>query len=510
MKSVLDDIRKAAESDLYQFARLINPLRVYGDVHKEVFKWLMNKDKPNQLLLLPRSHMKSHCIAVWCAWWITKNPATTILYLSATSDLAEKQLFAIKQMLDSDIYRRYWPQMTHPDEGKRAKWSSTEIMVDHPIRILEGVRDPTLRAAGLTTTTTGSHADVLVPDDVVVPDNAYTEEGRRKVSAAMSQMASILNTGGIVKACGTRYHPADQYSIWLSQKVQIFNDSDEVIDEEPIWDVFERVVEINGVFLWPREARDDGKEFGFNRRELARISAMYTDRTQFYAQYYNDPNDPESNRLDHSRFQYYDPVHVRQEGGVWFFKNKRLNVYAAIDFAFSRSKKADYTAIVVVGIDSEGYIYVLDIDRFKTDKIAEYYERVILLHSKWQFKKLRAEVTVAQSIICNDLKDRIRQEGMSLSIDEFRPTRNLGTKEERIAAVLEPRYEALTIFHKRGGHTPALEEELLLARPQHDDLKDCLASVVEIAKPPSRRNDYEETQNIVPFSRRFGGVSYKS
>jgi hypothetical protein len=41
-------------------------------------------------------------------------------------------------------------------------------------------------------------------------------------------------------------------------------------------------------------------------------------------------------------------------------------------------------------------------------------------------------------------------------------------------------------------------------------LKDCLASVVEIAKPPSRRNDYEETQNIVPFSRRFGGVSYKS
>lgn len=508
MKSVLDEIRQAAEKDLYQFARLINPLRVYGDVHKEVFKWLMNLEKPNQLLLLPRSHMKSHCVAVWCAWWITKNPATTILYLSATSDLAEKQLFAIKQMLDSDIYRRYWPQMTHPDEGKRAKWSSTEIMVDHPVRIREGVRDPTLRAAGLTTTTTGSHADVLVPDDVVVPDNAYTEEGRRKVAAAMSQMASILNTGGIVKACGTRYHPADQYSIWLSQMIQVFNENDEIVGEEPIWDVFERVVEVNGNFLWPREARDDGKEFGFNRRELARISAMYSDRTQFYAQYYNDPNDPESNRLDHSRFQYYDPIHVKQEGGQWFFKNKKLNVYAAIDFAFSRSKKADYTAIVVVGIDSDGYIYVLDMDRFKTDKIAEYYERVIMLHSKWQFKKLRAEVTIAQSIICNDLKDRIRQEGMTLAIDEFRPTRNNGTKEERIAAVLEPRYESMTIYHRRGGHTPALEEELLLARPQHDDLKDCLASVVEIAKPPSSRNNFEQRHNVVPFSSRFGGVSY--
>lgn len=508
MKSILDEIREAAEADLYHFACLVNPLRVYGEVHKEVFKWLMSEDKPNQLLLLPRSHMKSHCIAVWCAWWITKNPSTSILYLSATSDLAEKQLFAIKQMLESDNYRRYWPSMIHPDEGKRAKWSSTEIMVDHPIRVKEGVRDPTLRAAGLTTTTTGSHADVLVPDDVVVPDNAYTEEGRRKVAAAMSQMASILNTGGIVKACGTRYHPADQYSIWLTQTMQVFDEDDNLIGEEPIWDIFERVVEVNGVFLWPREARDDGKEFGFNRRELSRISSMYTDRTQFFAQYYNDPNDPESNRLDASRFQYFDPVHLSFEGTYWMFKGKRLNVYAAIDFAFSLNKKADFTAIVVVGIDSDGYIYVLDMERFKTDKIAEYYERVIALHSKWMFKKLRAETTVAQSIICNDLKDRIRKEGMTLIIDEYRPTRNQGSKEERIAAVLEPRYESMTMFHCRGGHTPALEEELLLARPQHDDLKDCLASAVELAKPPSNRNNLERKTNVVQFSKRFGGVAY--
>lgn len=510
MSTLIDEIRSVAEKDLYQFARLVNPKRLYGDVHKEVFKWLMQEETPNQLLLLPRSHMKSHCIAVWCAWWLTKNPATTILYLSATSDLAEKQLFAIKQVIESDIYRKYWPRMIHPDEGKRTKWSSTEIMVDHPIRIEEGVRDPSIRAAGLTTTTTGAHADVLVADDVVVPDNAYTEEGRRKVAAAMSQMASILNTGGIVKACGTRYHPADQYSIWLAQKISIFNEeTDEIEDEKPIWDVFERVVEKDGVFLWPRESRDDGKAFGFDRKELSRISAMYTDRTQFYAQYYNDPNDPESNRLDASRFQYFDPVHIKHEDGQWFFKNKKLNVYAAIDFAFSKAKKADFTAIVVVGIDSDGYIYVLDMDRFKTDKIAEYYERIIALHAKWQFKKLRAEVTVAQSIIANDLKDRIRQEGMALAIDESRPTRNQGTKEERIAAILEPRYDSLTVFHCRGGYTPALEEELLLARPQHDDLKDCLASAVEIAKPPSSRNNVDLKRNVIPFSGRFGGVSFR-
>lgn len=505
-KSVIRELREVAEADLYTFACLVNPMRVYGELHKEVFRWLMSEEMPNQLLLLPRAHMKSHCIAVWCAWWLTKNPETSILYVSATSSLAESQLYAIKGILTSDKYSLYWPEMIHPEEGKRERWSATAISVDHPKRKMEGTRDPTVLAAGLTTNTTGFHADIVVPDDVVVPDNAYTEDGRRKCAAAMSQMASILNTGGMIKACGTRYHPSDQYNEWRGQQVPIYNDEDEIENYEPIWDILEKVVEHNGTFVWPRETRDDGKSFGFNRKELARISAMYTDRTQFYAQYYNDPNDPESNRLDANQFQYFDPKFITYSNGCWYMKGKPLNVYAAIDFAFSLSKKADYTAIVVVGVDPDGYIYVLDIDRFKTDKMKVYFDKVAAMHSKWMFKKLRGEVTVAQQIIVNDLKDSIRKEGMTLSIDEHRPNRHQGSKEERIAAVLEPRYENLTIFHCRGGYTPALEEELLLARPQHDDIKDCLASVVEIAKAPRQRRELAKTTNVLQFNSRFGGI----
>jgi len=505
--STKDLIRQQAEDDLYYFARLINPLYLYGELHKDVFRWLMKMNHPNQLLLLPRGHLKSHCVAVWVVWWITKHPETTILYISATSELAESQLYAIKNTLTSPVYTRYWPTMINPEEGKRERWSATKIAVDHPKRKLEGVRDATVAVAGLTTTTTGWHADVIVPDDVVVPENAYTEDGRRKVASAMSQMSSILNTGGMVKACGTRYHPADQYDIWLKQKVSVFNDEGEVVDEEPIWEVFERVVEVEGEFLWPRTSRGDGKMFGFDRKELARISAMYTDRTQFYAQYYNDPNDPESNRLNPSRFQYYDRKHIKREDGRWYYKDRPLNVYAAIDFAFSLKKTADYTAIVVIGVDGDGFIYILDIERFKTDKIATYFEKVKMMHARWLFKKLRAEVSVAQGMICNDLKDSIRKEGMSLSIDEHRPTRNEGSKEERIASVLEPRYDNMTIWHYQGGYIPALEEELILARPPHDDIKDTLACAVEIAIPPKRSREKDNKPKL-QFSNRFGGVSF--
>ena len=96
---------------------------------------------------------------------------------------------------------------------------------------------------------------------------------------------------------------------------------------------------------------------------------------------------------------------------------------------------------------------------------------------------------------------------MSLVVDEHRPNRHQGSKEERIAAVLEPRSENLTIYHHRGGYTPALEEELLLSRPLHDDIKDCLASVVEIAVPPRKRRNLEKS-NVIKFNSRFGGVSF--
>jgi hypothetical protein len=147
------------------------------------------------------------------------------------------------------------------------------------------------------------------------------------------------------------------------------------------------------------------------------------------------------------------------------------------------------------------------LDRFKSDKIKDYFNSIAQLHSKWNFKKLRAEVTVAQAVIARDLKDKIREEGLRLSIDEYRPSRHEGRKEERIAAALEHRYENQDMIHFRGGYTEVLEEELVLSRPAHDDVKDALASAVEIAiKPKSTSSNRDLIGNVVNIRQsRFGG-----
>ena len=513
------ELREAAMEDLFLFAQLVNPGYMYGEVHREIYRWMQDYTlfgqgkalTANKLIMLPRAHLKSHMVATWCAWIITRHPEVTMLYVSATAELAITQLYAIKNILGSTVYRRYWPEYVHPQEGKREKWSSTKLSVDHPKRKKEGIRDATIATAGLTTNTTGWHADVVVADDLVVPENAYTEDGRESVSKKASQFTSIRNAGGFTMACGTRYHPVDIYDTWKNQAYDVYDDNFEIIDRAPVWEIKEYVVETDGVFIWPRTVRTDGKAYGFDLQILGRIEAEYSDRTQFFAQYYNDPNDPGSERISRDKFQYYDPRYLKREGGIWRFKDKRLNIYAAVDFAFSLSKAADYTAIVVIGVDSEGNVYVLDIDRFKTDKTSEYFKHIVALHSKWNFKKLRAEVTVAQQIIVNDIKDRAKRDGLTLSVEEYRPSRQEGSKEERIAAALEHRYDDLMMWHFEGGWTQVLEEELVQARPAHDDCKDALAAAVGIAVRPKQKksSDMKDFGLMGNVKRsRFGGVPY--
>ncbi len=510
--ATVEEIREAAETDLVTFIKLVAPEQVLGQCHEDVCQWWTREDsKSHQLLLFPRDHGKSRLIAYRVAWELTKNPTLRILYISATANLAEKQLGFIKGILTSEIYRRYWPQHVHADEGRRTKWTNSEIMLDHPDRKKENVRDPSVFTGGLTTSLTGMHCDIAVLDDIVVYENAYTGEGRNKVKSQYSLLSSIEGADAKEWVVGTRYHPADLYNDLLQMVEDTYSDEGEKTGEENIYEIFERPVEDagdgTGEMLWPRMQRRDGKWFGFDIRVLAKKRGQYLDKGQFRAQYYNDPSDPDNVPVGAEKFQYFDRKYLKNDNGYWFFKEEKLNVFAAVDFAFSLSKKADYTAIVVIGIDAENNIYVLDIDRFKTDRISDYFEHILNLVTKWSFRKMRAETTVAQVAIVKQLKELVKQHGLSLSIEEFRPNKGHGSKQERISAALEPRYDNLSIWHYRGGNTQILEEELSTRNPPHDDVIDALASVVDMAIKPSR-TIRRRKDNVVQFNERFGGVSF--
>ena len=87
MTDKVKEARERAESDLSYFAQLVNPGYMYGSIHQEIFRWMQdyalfgrgNEQTSNKLVMLPRAHLKSHMVATWCAWIITRHPEVTIL-----------------------------------------------------------------------------------------------------------------------------------------------------------------------------------------------------------------------------------------------------------------------------------------------------------------------------------------------------------------------------------------------------------------------------------------------
>lgn len=509
------EIRERAENDLEFCIALIDPLRFLGSCHREVIRWWNRPEaKTHQLLLYPRDHMKSALIAYRCVQYMLKDPTVRILYLSSTANLAEKQLGFIKRILTSDTVRRYWPEHVNKEEGRRSKWTSTEIELDHPLRKKENIRDPSIFTAGLTTSVTGMHFDVVVLDDVVVQENAYSSEGRNKVRTQYSLISSIEGTDSRQWVVGTRYHPADLYNDMITMRMEILDTNGNKIDEEPVYEVLERKVEDRGdgagEFLWPRCQREDGKWFGFNQQILARKRAQYLDKTQFRAQYYNDPTDQENNPIQREHLMYFDTKRLQKQGDTWYYGQKKLNIIAAIDFAWSMSQKAkrDYTCIAVVGVDSERNFFILDIARFQTDQIAEYFRQLINLYNKWGFRRVAAETNAAGKIIVNTLKsDYILQNGLPINIIEVPRTSHEGSKQDRVDATLVPVYTGGKVYHSPSGFIQFLEEELLVRNPAHDDVKDAVATAFELAVKPGGGQRTERTADVV-YHPRFGGRSY--
>jgi hypothetical protein len=512
------EIRELAEGRFFAFLKLINPHYEYGDIHAELCDWIQDGDSARKLVLLPRGHLKSHLAAGYAAWRITRAPWITICYLSAGEDLAKDQIYAIKNMLTSPIYRTYWPEMIEDEEGKREQWSAYSFNVDHPERKRRGIRDHTLIVKTVKSNAIGLHCDLLIPDDVVVPAFADTSTGRGEVNRSMAQFTSILIPRGELLAVGTRYHPLDLFLSMIDASYQIWNKYKEsFVGTAKLWSVFDRQVEDKGdgtgTFLWPISKNSNtGDSYGFDQQTLAIIRSDYESKGQFvqyFCQYYNDPNAIDTQRISRGSFQYYDRKNISSHSGNLYLRDRKLVAFAAMDVAWTTSETADYTAIAVIGIDHEENIYLLDLMQFKTSSFTDYYDNIITLHRKWGFRKLRVETNSGGSFVKQELERLIRQNGDTLSVEGRHQLKNQGSKTERKGATLEWRYADQRVWHYKDGIVTDLEDQIILNRPRHDDLLDAFVAAIDISKAPGKRNSSAEIvrhmDNNIVYDRRFGG-----
>lgn len=520
-----EELRLLVCSDLWAYAQYILPLYAFGDIHRDCFRQMSDPDRvntvPNLLLLIPRDHLKSVMAAVYCTWRIACDPTYTIMYVTADEDLGRLQMSFMKNIFESDRFRYLFPDHFEPEVGRREKWTGLAISSSHPLRKELNIRDETIVCKTVKSGKTGRHPKEIVFDDLVVPENAYTEVGRNLVREAASQLSSMQVTGGLMTAVGTRYHLGDQYALWMTAMYEVFDDEGHWIEDRPLWAVTEKQVENagdgSGHYLWPRTKTASGAWYGWDRQSLARKKAEYTvngQLTQYFAQYYMEPNDPGSHRLKDEDFKYADRRHLEYHQGIWYYDKKKLNILAVMDVAITDAAaqsaiKADYTAILVLGQDTEGFYYVLDMIQFQTDKRSVYYKELVNLWKKWEFKRIYIEMEQAGKIVGQGIQEDLINDQYSLIVDGNNAPRGIA-KHERHASIAIPKYEQGAVFHFKGGYTGELEEQLKKPRPAHDDLLDCVTMGIEhIKKPQSRSSGWgrgrTSQDNVLVASNRFGG-----
>lgn len=511
----MEEIRQLAVNDFASFVKLVAPFQVMGHCHEDLCRWIQDQGTEYKLVLWPRDHGKSRYAAFYAVWRLVQNPAISIIYASATSSLAEKMLTFIKtNLLTSKKFTTYFPNMINIEEGKRKRWTGFEVIVDHPLRDELGSADPTFKVTGVGGNITGHHCDLMIFDDVVVHKNTCMEgeSGREKVNAWVGAMASILSAENDCLAVGTRYHPKDAYQSMIEEQHEVFDDNGELIDVRPTYRINQRNVEEDGQFLWQRMVHKDGKAYGFNQNIMAKKKAQYVSKgqvTQFYAQYYNDPNDRNSAPIARDLFRYYDKSELKELGGFYSIGDEMLSIYAAVDLAATIGTRSDYTAICIGGVTQTGIKYLLEAIRYKSNKPSETIERLESLYSKWNFKGLRIEAVGAFKLVAEDIKAQLERKGVRIPIDIYNP----GTthKDLRIMNILEPGYQSHSIFHYRGGMAETLEDEIISVHPAHDDLKDAWAMCIdpEFMKISKNRRGIRH-HNVLSFNKKYGGVDHST
>ena len=162
-----------------------------------------------------------------------------------------------------------------------------------------------------------------------------------------------------------------------------------------------------------------------------------------------------------------------------------LNIFMTVDLAISQKATADFTSIMVVGVNKDNHWFILDCSygRFDPTKTIEEIFRMV---GKWSPQKVGVEKVAYQAALSHFLEKEMPRRNMFFTITQLKAQRK---KEERISA-LQPRFSSGSVWvpENAGDWWTELKGEML-AFPHgvHDDLLDSLAYVEQIAVTPIKR-----------------------
>lgn len=125
---------------------------------------------------------KSWITSAYVCWLLLRDPQVKILVVSASKGRADDFSTFTQQLI------RELPILQHLQPTANQRQSK----VAFDVAPAQASHAPSVKSAGITGQITGSRADVIIADDVEVPNNSMTEDLREKLLKAVTEFDAIL------------------------------------------------------------------------------------------------------------------------------------------------------------------------------------------------------------------------------------------------------------------------------------------------------------------------------
>lgn len=252
--------------------------------HRRICRWLNARwsgGDTRLLLMAFRAAGKSTLVGLFCAWLLGRDRNLRILVLAAEQDLATRMVRNVKRVLERH-------PLTHGLKPERSdQWAADRFTIDRDLEL----RDPSMMARGISANLTGSRADVIVFDDVEVPNTCDTAPKRSDLRERLAEADYILVPGGTQIYVGT---PHTYHTIYAEKALPELGETQAFLAgflrfEMPI-------LKADGSSSWPER---------YDREAVESIRRRHGD-AKFQSQMMLKPVASGDIRLDPGRMRLYD------------------------------------------------------------------------------------------------------------------------------------------------------------------------------------------------------------
>lgn len=474
-----------AQENFESFVKLIYPEWELADFQLELIDTLDKLEKDtlgvnNVLITMPPRHAKSTFGTVlFPSYFMARNPQRYIMSCSYNAQLATDFGRQVRAVVEDKTITQAFPDFTLSKESRAADVWRTEV-------------GGAYFAVGVGGTTSGRPANLLLVDDPIKSrEDAESMTQRNKTwNYYTSALATRLQPEGggappkqIVIL--TRWHPDD-----LAGRIMDTEDWKEgrwkhinfpAIKSSPGKKKISRrmLAEDDPRYVTPEEYRalspakrnvTDGETKEplwperFPLEELERRERL--NPREFASLYQQQPYIEGGNLIKTEWWRSY-PADLRPQ--------KFTSLVITADTAFKKTETADYSVMVVAGVDTTGDMYIVDIIRGKWD-FPELKQRMIRLNNEWRGKGLRAiyieDKASGQSLI-QELK---RESGVSVI-----PYKVVNDKVARANAIL-PIIEGGRVFlpEESPWLDDFIDEAISFPNGNHDDQVDAMVMAIDV------------------------------